>query len=399
MATHHIARQRLILEGSGVNPPAAGEWYARLERMQRTNILPALEAALDRIDDPATERIIERIELTIGLDDTPTQIEARLYRILKEGAIMPAPVERSVSLFADLYFFLRSGNLPPYYPDLTALRRAVRDWHPTAADWQRLFALADTDVRAFLGRGTQVQGNLVRQCWEQLVTQPESRSKLSTSTTANVSAWSAALEEAGYVVRHPTPRPGIVRMNPTHEDNLSNGTLETAIGKSTSHPAYYPENAGLILLHPYLKYLLDRVGCPIGEGKPVARSRAARLFYYLNYGDTEIAEWQLPLTKLLLGLHPDDYLEPAPALPEADRAAADELLHDVIGHWTALKNTGISTLRTAFLQRPGKLEPTPGGWRLTVERRAHDVLLERLPWTIGLVKTPWMKSLLQVDWS
>jgi hypothetical protein len=35
---------------------------------------------------------------------------------------------------------------------------------------------------------------------------------------------------------------------------------------------------------------------------------------------------------------------------------------------------------------------------LIVERKAQDVLLEKLNWNISLVKFPWKKELITVEW-
>ena len=36
--------------------------------------------------------------------------------------------------------------------------------------------------------------------------------------------------------------------------------------------------------------------------------------------------------------------------------------------------------------------------KLYVERKGVDVLLESLPWTISIIKLPWMQDSLQVEW-
>jgi hypothetical protein len=38
------------------------------------------------------------------------------------------------------------------------------------------------------------------------------------------------------------------------------------------------------------------------------------------------------------------------------------------------------------------------GWSLLVARLGRDVLLERLPWSIGHVVLPWMQEPLYVEW-
>ena len=85
-------------------------------------------------------------------------------------------------------------------------------------------------------------------------------------------------------------------------------------------------------------------------------------------------------------------------LSEADAAEAESLLRAAIGHWTALGQASPAALRETFLQRPGRLGRVAEGWRLEVERRGTDVLLDRLPWGLGAVRLPWMPHPLFVDW-
>lgn len=77
---------------------------------------------------------------------------------------------------------------------------------------------------------------------------------------------------------------------------------------------------------------------------------------------------------------------------------AENLLSQVIKNWPALKNTGIDGLRQMFLSRNGKLIKTEQGFKLIVERKAQDILLDKLQWNISFAKLPWKKELLFVEW-
>ncbi|MNN25600.1 hypothetical protein D3C81_1390780 [compost metagenome] len=48
--------------------------------------------------------------------------------------------------------------------------------------------------------------------------------------------------------------------------------------------------------------------------------------------------------------------------------------------------------------RPGRLERRGDGWLLSVESSGIDILLQDLPWTLSRVRTPFMQSMLSVDW-
>ena len=61
-------------------------------------------------------------------------------------------------------------------------------------------------------------------------------------------------------------------------------------------------------------------------------------------------------------------------------------------------NVSIEGLQETFLQRHGKLTRKENGWLLQVEQRGVDVLLNQLPWGIGIVKLPWMENILHAEW-
>jgi len=162
------------------------------------------------------------------------------------------------------------------------------------------------------------------------------------------------------------------------------------------------QQAGLILLHPYLVRLFEHRAVKAADSEelpPAHLPRAAALLHFLATGRDECYEYELGLSKLLLGLHP---LDPLPVcaglLTTADQAEATTLLRAMIGHWSVLKNTSIPGLRASFLERPGLVRDEANGWRLNVERRAHDLLLEQIPWNISIVRLPWMARPLFIEW-
>ena len=75
------------------------------------------------------------------------------------------------------------------------------------------------------------------------------------------------------------------------------------------------------------------------------------------------------------------------------------MLAAVIGHWSKLGKSSPDALRSGFLARSGKLSFAPGeDWKLQVEQNALDILLNYLPWGIGVVRLPWLPGMLMVEW-
>lgn len=165
------------------------------------------------------------------------------------------------------------------------------------------------------------------------------------------------------------------------------------------------ENAGIVMLWPFLSRFFEMLELQRG-GRFVdfdAQSRAVHLLHALATNAIARHEALLPLAKILCGI--------APALPlaagadrerdERELALSDGLLNGVKQNWDKLRGTSIDGLRESFLMRSGRLEREDGAephWRLSVEAKAFDVLLDTLPWNLSMVRLAWMPELLIVNW-
>lgn len=162
-------------------------------------------------------------------------------------------------------------------------------------------------------------------------------------------------------------------------------------------------HAGLILLHPFLPALFEEVGmldAETGALSEAQTARAAALLAWLATGEDNPIEAELGFIKIMLGMtHEAPLICWQDGLDETDRAEGEALLTAVIGHWSALGRTSIDGLRVSFLQRRGRLEPLEHGWRLRLEPESFDLLLGSLPWSIGIVKLPWMALPVYAEWN
>lgn len=162
----------------------------------------------------------------------------------------------------------------------------------------------------------------------------------------------------------------------------------------------YLANAGLVLLWPYLPRFFQQSGLADNTDfhSPSARERGVLLLEYLVCGETEFPESRLMLNKLLCGWPILDPVAREIEPSEIEIREVEELLAAVIAHWQSLRNTSPAGLREAFLHREGRLAHDDMGWQLMVNRTGYDVLLDSLPWGIGLIRLPWMKEALRVEW-
>jgi hypothetical protein len=172
-----------------------------------------------------------------------------------------------------------------------------------------------------------------------------------------------------------------------------------------SRAPIYIGNAGLVLANPFLPHLFDALGllARTEAGKPrlrdeAAASRAVHLLQYLVDGRTDTPEPHLALNKVLCGMPIAAPVEREIEATDLERETCDMLLRSIVENWPILRNTSIAGLRETFLQREGKLTYGEVGWRLQVQRKTLDILVDQVPWSIGVVFHAWMPAALHVTW-
>ena len=154
--------------------------------------------------------------------------------------------------------------------------------------------------------------------------------------------------------------------------------------KETGSDRLFIDNAGLVILHPFLEPFFERVGL-CHEHRFIsaeAQRRAVLLTQYMVSPREHIPECVLGLNKFLCGYPPQQTLENRITIAEEENAEITRLLNGVTGHWKMHGVAVVTTeehLRTAFLQRPGKLCSMTDGWLLQVEVKSYDIVMNGLP--------------------
>lgn len=174
---------------------------------------------------------------------------------------------------------------------------------------------------------------------------------------------------------------------------------ETKQAEPEDRAIYIPvEHAGLILLHPFLKPFLTETGL-LEADELTDPELAAHVLHFLATGQENPREYELAFEKFLCGIPFEEPIRQELPIPEAVKEEANNLLAAVVSYWTALRSDSTDLLRLEFLQREAKiiLEEFQS-IRLVFDRKAQDILLEKLPWNLGVVKVDWMKDLLFVEW-
>ena len=167
----------------------------------------------------------------------------------------------------------------------------------------------------------------------------------------------------------------------------------------------YIDNAGLVLTAAFLPQLFAVLDLLVEEEgrRPalcdrVTASRAVHLLQYLADGRTSLPEPLLVLNKILCGLPTAMPVEREIELSERERDVCDTLLRSVIAAWKSIANTSVAGLQEGFLRREGKLQRTDDGWKLTVQRKTIDFLIDELPWSVSVIFLRWMPQPLYVSW-
>lgn len=190
----------------------------------------------------------------------------------------------------------------------------------------------------------------------------------------------------------------LLKVTNEQEDNVEeNPVLEKA---EPNDNYIYLEQAGLVLLNPFLPTLFERLGWVKNEAFVGAAERelAVHMLGYLATGRVDLNEAELVLEKVMCGMEIDEPIDAGITFTQAQLVEAEELIQSAIDYWEKLGKVNAEEFRNTFLVREGKLSPAGDGWNLKVERRSFDILLQFIPWGYGIIRFPWMDKMLHVDW-
>ncbi len=160
----------------------------------------------------------------------------------------------------------------------------------------------------------------------------------------------------------------------------------------------YVDNAGLVLVHPFLKHFFTNIGL-LKEGKELANKElAVQLLHYIATGKEEDWEHTMLFEKFLCNMPFDVPLNKKSLITNAHKKEVKALLQAVLENWKALGNSSPELLQHEFLTRPGKLFEDNVSPRLVVERKTQDILMDSISWNISIVKFPWSSQILYTTW-
>jgi len=129
------------------------------------------------------------------------------------------------------------------------------------------------------------------------------------------------------------------------------------------------------------------------------RIKGALLIHYLASGKEDISLDEMEFPMLICNFPANLSLDPSQKLSQEDKKESNHVLQIAIEHWKALKTTSPNGLRSGFLMRNGILEKEKNDWKILVEKKSIDVLLDQLPWSLDMIKLPWHNHVWTVKWN
>lgn len=221
--------------------------------------------------------------------------------------------------------------------------------------------------------------------------------QLKANKTIDLNTYQTLENFANLMVKIPLGKKKEIEITKEKDILLNNKSTEK---KEESDKNLYINNAGLVLMQPFLKPFFINAKLADSNGKIIEPEieTAIHLLHYLCTKEEQKLESELVLEKFLCGYPINKPMQRFIALPQELKLMAEEVLQSAITHWEALKNTSPDGLRTGFLQREGKLMIEKDSCKIVVERKAQDILLDKIPWNIHLIKLPWLNNLIFVEW-
>ena len=151
---------------------------------------------------------------------------------------------------------------------------------------------------------------------------------------------------------------------------------------------------GLVLLYPWLEVFLDDVVGRLPDRSPIDGRRSA--LAAIVAGDLAALASD-PLVRILAGDGVDRPPDPVPVADSTTLAGAEVVLRRFARTLPGFGDSSAEYLRSSLVLRVGAIDHLDGEWLLRLEPGPLDVLLEQLPYPLGIFRLPWTDPIL-VQW-
>jgi Contractile injection system tape measure protein len=192
------------------------------------------------------------------------------------------------------------------------------------------------------------------------------------------------------------PKAGI--QHPIEDKNIFVNNIADDADDHATDDAYYVQNAGLVLIHPFINNLFKRCGLTDPDTKKLPNPDVCiHLLHYIATGKTNQPESNMLFEKFLCGVSLQHSISRHIKLTKKQKTEADKVINSVQENWSSMKTASVGLLQNEFFQRPGKLALKKDS-TLTIEQKTQDILLKKLSWGISFVKLPWQDQFIYVNW-
>jgi hypothetical protein len=412
---HIILRQRLDIELAAyteLDRHALAEEFSRLGRI----LIPGmLDTILSAEAGPDEFKYIDKLELVLELEHwnkVEDSLRRQLPELFKKALLDNAEKNRTRRPSGAptgpshwLFHFLENGSLPWNAPENLSPEEG--------REWLNVNLLPDNTLvgklRELLLRNEQALIRFMRHfgwttCQQLLqVLEPKfdenwPRNQIKHQLVFKNDPSAKQLEAWRRLLRQPAMRPEELKLHRQRKEKNEEAIHKTFPGTeqdSEQTESLFVSDAGMILMHPFLPRLLVILGW-VKDQQP-SSEKAASLLHFLAWRSKPVAEWDLILPKILLGVPLSQSVQVV-ELDDNIIKEGEKMLKALIQHWSVLKNTSIEGLQESFLQRPGRITQKMGHWQLKVDQRPFDLLLDQIPWNIQVIRLPWMTQPLYVEW-
>ncbi len=406
----------------------------RFEQILKEEVFPQLEPILDRLAGPDEWLELDELDVDLGVlnprePDNAAWIEKAVLRYRKafDEQVRTSRIkkkDKKTKILELLRFFLRYGSYPWWARNID-LEKVLQKQKPFMAN-EIISLLADDNTRIrWISQFSNETQEILYRAINGGRTPEISIKQLSVNfpdipvTFLKKIYWETLWETS---IRKPHDSSTIwldllfqkILVNPTQEgvtERLIEDPVLKQLKKHTERPfetvriksqqeKIVAPLSGIVIIHPFLPAFFERIKLVV-DGQftgEKSQERAIHCLYFLATGLQYPAEQETVLLKILCGLDQEYPIEKELELTENERGETTLLLEEIIYHWGVLAGTSPDELRGSFFMRDGLLHKVDSEWRLKVEGKSYDVLLNNLPWGISPIMHSWMKEMVWVEW-
>ena len=432
MQTHRIQKVNISIDSP--NQQEAEEVRSKYLGLFKKKVLPELSALFDTYSTNKEIIRIDKLKIDLGvLTDTPNSIDfnkrlvAKINQQLKELIAKKHTVTSPVQIISvqqskleQIIHFLKFGYFTNSSTDLTTKEdihtlvitlkqdffKAIEQAYRQSGSYvlQRFINhCEEATLLAFIS--TRLGNNVANKYWNYL----EQLGDIKTIKRASLKQ--AATITLLKIVFSEEPQKAPINLDVfkqflqkelKEKEQVGATAIEGKVdNKSNIDTAYYCQNVGVILLHPFLKTLftkLDLLTAAQQFKSDWAKQKGVYVLDYIANGEQTSEEHQLVFQKIACAWPIHFPLRTDIHLTRAEKEEAELMMQAALNHWKGIGNTSPSGLREGFLQRAGKIQAHKKDWLVQIESKTIDLLLDKISWNIAMVKWPWLEEMIWVEW-